>query len=48
MGTKDDGTPDRRHRSATTRAAVLKKVADQVGELLWNEAGNKSTSTDSA
>src|SRR5690348_14939619 len=26
MGTKDDGTPDRRHRSAKTRAGVVKKV----------------------
>jgi len=26
MGTKDDGSPDRRHRRAKTRAAVLKKV----------------------
>lgn len=26
MGTKDDGSPDRRHRRAPARAAVLKKV----------------------
>jgi integrase len=26
MGTRDDGRPDRRHRSGKTRAAVLKKV----------------------